>query len=278
MLSNDRMSLRAAVCLLVALILPGCSVPERQQRQASFVIPLKTYFRDLKTAELLLGDRKVTFLVDSAGGRTLISEELAHTIGCAPFGRDVAYRMTGEPVVFANCDSLEASAAGFRLSLRPVAVFDVNRLLPPELPHLDGVLALDAFRGAVLSLDWSHDRLIVHSAGDAVRALAQNGVPIRIATGENGAGLAALVPVTGSSHELWFLLDSGNIRGTLVARYVQDQGLLPRATGTSVAIAIGSRTPVNLAPVIDEAINLDGVLGTEYLKLQTITIDLRGAR
>jgi aspartyl protease len=242
----------------------------------SAVIPLKQYFRDLKSAELQLGDRKLTFLVDTAGGRTLISEELARAIGCTPSGRDVAYRMTGEPVVFANCGSFVASASDFEVALGPVAVFDVNKLLPPELPKLDGVLALDAFRGHVLSIDWSGDRLLVQSGEEANRALTASGVPIRIATGENGAGTAALVPVTSTPQPLWFLLDSGNIRGTLVGRHVDEQHLLPHGAGEAVSIAVGARPAVSLVPVVDD-INLDGVLGTAYLKLQTITIDLRRA-
>ena len=267
------MLLRIAVCFVAAFIAAGCTSLEQAQ-PPSIVIPLKPYFRSLKSAELLLDGRKLTFLVDSAGGRTLISEELARATGCTPFGRDVAYRMSGEPVTFANCDSFAASAAGFTISLRPVAVFDVNKLLPPELPKLDGVLALDAFRNHVVSIDWSHDRLIVHAPQEADGALAANGVPLRVATGENGSGLSVLVPVAGASKPLWFLLDSGNIRGTLVAQSIADQGLLSPTADGSVSIAVGTRPGVKLVPVID-AINVDGVLGTEYLNMQTITLDLR---
>jgi hypothetical protein len=242
----------------------------------SIVIELRPYFRDLRLTEVMMGDKRLEFLVDSAGGRTLISPETARAIGCTPSGRDVGYRMTGEPVIFENCDSLVASVSGFDVTLRPVAVFDVNALLPSELPKLDGVLALDAFRGQVVSFDWGHDRLIVHSAQGADDALSASGIPLRIATGETGASLTALVPVSGVSRPLWFLLDSGNIRGTLVGRHVQEQGLLHSDADGTVRIAIGETPAVSLAPVVVE-INLDGVLGTEYLVLQMITLDLRSA-
>jgi hypothetical protein len=265
---------RIAVCLAAASLAAGCSSLAREPDSTSIAIELHPYFRDLESAELQVSGRKLNFLVDTAGGRTLISEELARSIGCTPSGHDVAYRMTGEPVVFANCNEFSASASGFELSLRPVAVFDVNKLLPPELPKLDGVLALDAFRGHVISIDWNAGRVIVHSRREAQRALAANGVPIRIATGENGAGLAALVPVTGTAGPLWFLLDSGNIRGTLLARHVAEHDLLSRAADGTLSVAIGAKPAVRLVPIIDD-INVDGVLGTAFLKLQIVTLDLR---
>jgi hypothetical protein len=40
------------------------------------------------------------------------------------------------------------------------------------------------------------------------------------------------------------------------------------------SIAIGEGPGAQLVPVVDE-INLDGVLGTAYLNLRTITLDLR---
>jgi hypothetical protein len=250
----------------------GCSTTA--ERDIPSTIELRTYFRELKTTQLLVNGKALTFLVDSAAGRTLISREVAGAIGCTPSGRDVAYRMTGEAVIFATCDALAASASGFALFLRPVAVFDVNALLPRELPKVDGVLALDAFRGHVVSIDWSHDRLVVHAPQDEDAALAANGVPTRIATGENGAGLSVLVPVRSASRPLWFLLDSADIRGTLVAQYVDDHDLLSRAADGTVSIAIGEGPGAQLVPVVDE-INLDGVLGTAYLNLRTITLDLR---
>ena len=271
------------LCLVSAALAGGCatryepgatSVPAHAPPAESIAIELTPYFRDLRLTEVMVGDKRLEFLVDTAGGRTLISEELATAIGCTPSGRDVAYRMTGEPVIFQNCDSLVASASGFNVTLRPVAVFDVNALLPPELPKLDGVLALDAFRGQVVSIDWGNDRLIVHSAHDAERALSATGLPTRIATGENGSNVTALVPVPGLSRPLWFLLDSGDIRGTLVGRHVREQGLLSSGADGAVRIAIGARPAVSLTPIVDD-INLDGVLGTEYLKLQIITLDLR---
>lgn len=237
-------------------------------------IPLRPYFRDLRSTEVRVGDGALTFLVDSGGGRTVLSPELARRLDCVPHGRDVGYRMSGEAVAFALCPSFSASVAGFPIVLQPVAVFDVNRLLPPELPRVDGVLALDAFRGQVLTLDWAADRVVVHSAHAARAALESSGVPVRFATGEDGAALTVLAPVHGTDRTLWFLIDSGNISGTLVGRHVSDEASLPRAIDGTASIVIGAQPPVSLAVHVED-VNYDGVLGTDFLRRRPVTLDLR---
>jgi hypothetical protein len=240
------------------------------------VIDLHSYFRGLKTARVTIAGVDYAFLLDTAGGRTLLSPELAQGIGCIPHGRDVGYRMTGEPVVFRNCEQLNASVSGLSLSMSPVGVFDLNSLLPSELPSLDGVLALDAFRGQVITLDWARNQLSVHSSADGERALATNGIAVRIATGENGSQLSVLAPVRAGNTPLWFLLDSGNIRGTLVARQLTLDGSIEINQDDTALLEIGRRTSQRLS-VISDDINYDGVLGAEYLQANVLSIDLRGA-
>ena len=168
-----------SLCVLTSLLLGGCAaqgpawprLPESasstREPTASVPIELAAYFRGLKTTRLVVRGQPRTFLVDTAGGRTAISPQLAASIGCQPQGHDIGYRMTGEAVAFRNCASFTAWAGNWQIRLDPVAVFDVNGLLPDELPRLDGVLALDAFRGQVISLDWAHARLDVLARRDA---------------------------------------------------------------------------------------------------------------
>jgi hypothetical protein len=106
-------------------------------------------------------------------------------------------------------------------------------------------------------------------------AVRDHGVPLRFATGDNGASLTALLPVPATrGPDLWFLLDSGNIRGTLVAPHVRDQDLLPFPTGATAAIRIGGG-PSRSYDVSVADINYDGVLGTAFLGSAVVTIDLR---
>lgn len=279
-------SFRSALSSILAVVMAGCSSPLPLATQPvtgpahapdrTVVIDLHSYFRGLKTARVSISGVDYAFLLDTAGGRTLLSPELAHEIGCIPRGRGVGYRMTGESVVFKNCERLDASVSGLSLSISPIGVFDLNSLLPSELPRLDGVLALDAFRGQVITLDWARNQLSVRSSADGERALATNGIAVRIATGENGSQLSVLAPVRAGNTPLWFHLDSGNLRGTLVARQlVLDGSIEINQDGTAVRM-VGRRHPQRLNVIADD-INYDGVFGTEYLQTNVVSVDLRSA-
>lgn len=73
-----------------------------------------------------------------------------------------------------------------------------------------------AFRGRAITVDWSSNRITVHAPANADAAAKATGLPFRIAGGSNGRFLSLLVPVTGAGDTLSFLLDSSNLRGTLV--------------------------------------------------------------
>jgi hypothetical protein len=237
-------------------------------------VALHPYFRGLKTArvESNLGD--LTLLLDTGGGATLVTPGVAARMGCQPFGRDVGHRMSGERVEFGQCDTLSLHSGGWRSRVEPIAVFDVNALLPEELPRLDGVLALDAFRGRVITLDWPAGRLRVHPGDRAEQVARASGLSYRAATGDTGRMLEVFFPVAASRGQLWFLLDSGNIRGTLLSRHVVEQGLLALAPDGKVSLAIGGRGPLEQSVVEDDLI-IDGALGTAYLMNGPVTLDLR---
>jgi hypothetical protein len=216
-------------------------------------------------------------LFDTGGGTTLVTPAVAARLGCRPYGADTGHRMTGEPVVAARCDSIRMSAVGWAARLAPVAVLDVNALLPPELPRLDGVLALDAFRGQVLTIDWGAGVLRVHGAASADSALRASGVIYRAATGQNGGELSAMARVEGRRGPLWFLLDSGNLRGTLVASAVMRDSLIGALENDRVLLEVGGRPPIELPYSVSDLV-LDGALGTDYFVRGAVTLDLRHVR
>ena len=257
----------------------GCGAPEAPAASpgaATSVLALQPYFRELKTVRVSAAGRPLLMLLDTGGGATLITPDVARQVGCAPFGRDVGHRMTGEAVEFQRCESLTLSSGAWQRRLEPVAVFDIGRLLPPELPRLDGVVALDAFEGEVVTLDWAAGTLTVHAAADAAAAVERTGVPVRIATGDGGRFYSALLPVAASRGDLWFLLDSGNIRGTLVARHVARDARLKIAENGDAALKVGARPPVSLRTETAD-LEIDGALGAAWLLLGPVTLDLRGA-
>lgn len=263
---------RALLCVACLVVMTAASpVP------ADVRLTLDPYFRDLRVIQLKVGDRPLTMLVDTGGGATAISPEVAQSIGCTPHGNDVGHRMTGDAVAFQRCASITLTAKSWSHTSSPVAVFDVGALLPKELPHVDGVLSLDAFRGRVVTLDWSANAITVVDRSRERQAIAASGWPIRLATGETGRFLSAFVPIASTvdaRDPLWFLLDSGNIRGTLVAEHVVAEKLLPLTATGDASLTIGSRAPVT-TPFTATALAIDGALGTDLLLRGPVTLDLR---
>ena len=257
--------LAAISCVAVKGDQPGVDVP----------IAFHSYFRDLKTVQAVAGRDSLTLLFDTGGGATLITPTVAQRIGCRPHGRDVGHRMTGETVEFQRCDSITLDLSGWSRRVAPVAVFDVNALLPAELPRVDGVLALDAFSGQVLTIDWTGDRLIIHAPRTGETALTTAGLSIRPATGETGRMLTVFAQVAGARGPIWLLLDSGNLRGTLVDDHVFRDSLLVLGPDSLVSLDLGPgrahRTSVSRGTFV-----IDGALGTDFLKRGPVALDLRG--
>jgi len=186
----------------------------------------------------------------------------------------VGYRMTGEAVEFQRCDSLTLAFPGWSSALHPVAVFDVNALLPRELPRLDGVLALDAFKGQVLTIDWPGQRFVIHQPTTSAAALAAFGLAIRPATGESGRMLTVFARASGRHGVLWLLIDSGNLQGTLIDSHVFRDSLLVTEGDSSLALDLGPGR-LERVSVRPGSFILDGVLGTDFLERGPLALDLR---
>lgn len=271
-----RASSWSATCAVVAvtvwtgLAAASCASWLRDDRARQVVILLAAYFKGLRTVHVDVAGGALTMLVDTGGGATLVVPEVARRIGCTPVGRDVGHRMSGEVVIFARCPATTVRAGAFASDIPALAVFDVNALLPVELPRVDGVLALDAFLGHVVTLDWSGSEIRVWPRG----AGPVRSTRVRIATGNSGRFVSAFAPVDTGGGTLWLLIDSGNLRGTVVDRHVIEQRLLEvDANGVGVVAVPGHpprATHVDVADLI-----IDGALGVDTLLEGPLTLDLR---
>lgn len=268
-----RPELAAALLLACGLAVAACA-PEPEP-SPDVTLRLDPYFRDLRIVRVRAPADTLDLLFDTGGGMTLVTPEVAVRNGCTPYGRDVGHRMSGEPVEFARCDSLVLQVAGWSHVFTPVGVFDVNALLPPPLPPLDGVLALDAFAGEVLAIDLAAGRATLHRAG-ADSVAAWHALPFRPATGMSGGSLVAMARVDGWDGPLWFLLDSGNLTGTRVARWIVQDSLLPLTPDGAAVLHIGGRA--DTLPFTAADLAIDGALGTDYFLNQAVVLDLRGMR
>jgi hypothetical protein len=252
------------------VIAGACNTAAPAPAPRAVTIPLERYFRDLKAVRVQIGSRPLRFLLDTGGGYTLVTPSVARDFGCTPHGREVGHRMTGEAVEFQWCEPLDLQIGTTIKKRRPIAVFGLDALLPEPLPRLDGILALDSFRGDVVTLDWTAGSLTLQPATSAVEARR----PIRFATGDSGASLTALLEVPGARGPLWFLLDSGNLRGTLVGNHVLRDGLLAIGPDRRIPLSVGNGRSARF-PFATADISYDGVLGTDFLLAGPVTLDLR---
>lgn len=261
------------VPLLVALFVAISGVGSKDAQPASATLELQPYFRELRTVRVSIGQETFVFLFDTGAGVTAITPQTARKLGCTPYGQDIGFRMSGERVAFGRCGRMALRSGGWSATVDPVGVFDLAAVLPPELPQLDGILGLDAFRGHLITIDWPARKITVDNSPGANTSTGPI-LQTRIASGESGRFLTVFVPVAAAKGDLWLLLDSGNIAGTLVARSVVDEGLLQPAADGTVRLALRGRSPM-VMPITTSDLIIDGALGTAFLSLGPITVDLR---
>ena len=261
---------RKRAWLLPVLGALACAAPAERASGPGSALPLRSYFRDLRTVQMRIGADTLELLFDTGAGITALTPAAATRIGCTPRGRDIGHRMTGEAVTFQRCDSVTLSWSGGASHLASIGVFDLAAVLPPELPALDGIVGLDVFRGRRVVIDWPAHRIQV----DAMPSPEAAELPVRVATGESGRALSVFVRSHGPRGDVWLLLDSGNLRGLLLAPSVLTDSLLDSASPTEVWVrwdaARRHRLPFTRAELI-----VDGALGTDFLQRGPVALDLR---
>jgi hypothetical protein len=223
---------------------------------------------------------KGLFTLDTAGGITLVSPEFAKAAGCKPWGQIVGFRMGGEKLSSQRCDNFTFSVSGHPLSVPVVSVFDVAPLIANQAAPVEGSLALDAFAGQTITIDFAGGTLTVEtpaSAAQRVRGATQ--VPIHLLREIGGRALTAVVDVPTPQGPLRFELDSGNGGTLLVSKiYARLFGLDPDAQGPQ-------KGAISLAPgivaqglVFTPELVIDGNLGMPFLKDWAVTLDLAEGR
>jgi hypothetical protein len=242
-------------------------------------VPLAPYFRELRTVRAVSGADTLSLLLDTGGGHTVVTPAAAQRLGCEPFGRTVGHRMSGERVEFQWCSGVHLKLEEVSLSSDPLAVFDLAAVLPPELPTLDGVLALKSFTDKVVTFDLASDRLILESRRSAdARRSTHRPLKVRLATGEDGSSLTIFLAAAAVPEPIWLLVDSGNLIGTLLspdgARQLQVPGAHrdhPTRIEVDLQLIGLPRTPTS-ALVRD--IIYDGALGADFFFGNVFTVDL----
>jgi hypothetical protein len=211
-------------------------------------------------------------LFDTGGGETIIIPSVAGTVSCVPNGRSVGFRMSGERVEWPMCPGLDFHFASEYVHDSRVGVWDLMALLPEGLPHLDGLVSLETFRGRLLTIDLSEKTIVLESdASFRARVSRMSRLEARIATGMDGGHLDLFVQgrLSDSEEELWFLVDSANLTDVLLGAHVT-AGLESSEVDIILADSLRVRAAASSSDII-----YDGALSEAFLRQIVLSVDLR---
>lgn len=240
-------------------------------------LQLQPYVAMLRTIDVEIGGRPAHMLFDTGAGISSITPEFAAQIGCAPFGEITSFRMDGERVRFQRC-APAPSRIGRETALREFAVFDLQSVLPEGLPHLDGVLGLDAFAGKTITLLPNLSGLRIESRASARRTTRDLETSrARMFREASGRGLTMFAPASSPHGDLWLLLDSANLAGVRLHPWAQ-QALLSDRPGPAIEMMVEGAGPWRGEAALDADLIYDGALDAQFMASHAITMDLRDGR
>ena len=235
-------------------------------------------FRRSVALRVEVGGNKRLFQFDTGGAVSFISPEIAKELACEKGARIVGFRMTGDKLEAPRCDNVALKIGGHSFNVPVAGVYQVGEFNAKGVT-VDGLLALDAFAGKTITMDFAGQRLIVETPESAAaRAQAGTELPAKLVREVGGHGLAVDIQVPSPMGPLGFQLDSGNGGTLLIAKpyaaafgFDPDKG--PRLGSFSIAKGITAS-----GFVMPAGITLDGNLGMPFLKNYLVTLDLAAGR
>jgi hypothetical protein len=207
---------------------------------------------------------------------TVFTPEVAAEAGCMLGGPLTGFRMWGERIDAPRCEGATLSVAGWVSRPHTVMVLDINKLLPPDWPRLDGLIALASFDGHVVTFDLPGRRLVID---DRVPRDARS-VRARFERSVTGLGLGAFVASRHGDGDLWFEIDTGSDSALIL-----NEPFTPRVGLASAVIASDAQIDIRLdagapvrTPVETGRLIFDGNLGLGTMRSWVLTFDLRNER
>lgn len=241
-------------------------------------ISLDPYVSRLVTVNAVAGNDTLRLLFDTGGGKTFIGPDAAHRLGCMPSGRSVGFRMTGETVESQYCHDISLSIGGVSFHHETIGVWDINKVLPEDLPRLDGILSLKTFQDQPFTLDLSSKRLILEtkeSLEDRTNTMTR--LESRIATGPDGSELDIFLRgKIGHSDDGWFLFDSGNLDVVLVSQHLVNKKLIDSTASSGIwesELKLRNLSSVSIK-FRTKKIIYDGALSEKFIRKWVFTFDI----
>jgi hypothetical protein len=255
---------------------PGTPRPTAQEAEPEAVIALEPWrTRWVLRAEVAGETRRL--LLDTGGGLTLLSREIAQAAGCTPWGRRTGYNMFGQKFEGPSCNGIALRVGGHRYVPAVTGLVNMAKLNPAD-SALHGIASLDLFDGRVITLDLGRGQLIVESpASLRARIGAMRPLPIRLKREVEGLALAVMAGVPSRHGLLWMELDSGNGGTVLVSKPVAALvGLDSSVAGRQTAdFAVLDGVRVRTGDAFTPELIMDGNLGMPFLRHWIVTLDLQ---
>jgi hypothetical protein len=272
--------MKAAVLLLSALTLGSVSVETQQPAppRAAVELRLAAYVASLRTIGVRVLDETIPFLLDTGGGLTVLTPEVARAAGCNPFGRVTAFRSSGERLDFPRCGPVTLTL-GSLVVRTEAAIFDLAPLLKGA-PPVGGVISLHTLRGRAVTLDLKANRLIIETSTSLARRVrGASEIPVRASRQAGGAALDLFLEARTPHGSIWLELDSGNAGPVLISPHAMAQlgvSLSPEGP-RQIALDVPSLGSIPVDVVLKDLI-YDGLLNAAFLELVVLTIELTSER
>ena len=212
------------------------------------------------------------FIVDTGGGMTAFSPELAAQAGCAPGGPITGFRMSGERLDVPRCDGATVRVAGWASRPHTVMVLDINRLLTPDWPRVDGLISLSSFDGHIVTLDLPGRRLVVN---DQLPTDAHN-PRARFERSVMGLSLVPFVASRSGDNDVWLEVDTGSTSALIL-----NEPMAPRFGLTSPVSSQDAKVDLRIdgGPSVRTSVEtrrliFDGNIGLGTMRAWVLTFDL----
>ncbi|HEX2639735.1 MAG TPA: aspartyl protease family protein [Pyrinomonadaceae bacterium] len=242
------------------------------------VIKLVRFRKALWKVHVTVKGKEGDFLFDTGGGVTLLTEAFSKGIDCKYWGRNTGYNMFGKRGDGPHCDGVQLTAGGIALTPVNIGKIDFGGQFPGDKDP-DGLLALDAFDGKVITIDQQAATLTIEtetSLKNRVRAMKE--FPFRLARECSGRCLSAFLGVNTPDGMTWMNIDSGAGGVSLISKeYAASVALDPAKKEQQINHQIAPGIVIG-GPVFVTDMIMDGNLGQPFLSNYIVTIDLSQGR
>lgn len=271
---------RLAAAFVATALAAGSSAAAEEP---GVVVPLGDLLGVLRTVEVRVGSQDATMILDTGGGVTVITPDLADRIGCTPWGQLSGFRLSGERLTMTRCDEVAIGVGGQPMGDRNIGVFDLASLLPPEAPRIDGILSLDVLSTTPFTLELGAARMTLETPATlAARTAGAIEIPIRFHRQAGGASLTVMARVPTASGDLWMQLDAGSDAPLLIPpSSATAMGLDSAQAGQAAELRLTGVAGGEVSHPVQLRVRdmiIDGNIGIPVLKDWIMTFDLAEGR